>query len=351
MVCLINTIYSIVLGNPGAISVVTVYLLWPMLYLWFCMKCRSLEVINQIFKIIVYGSIVVMIMNAIFFLNNAFFYIGILNNIAELLGYQYGIFDGFVEYYSPTQSYLPYYLYFSVSMLLIPNEKLKIPKHYIWIMALLSVLLILLSGRRVMWLVVCFIPFFFYLLFGFMRIKNGALHKLIGMSIILFIVLGLVIVQFLDINLLLNEFMSSFDFQSNNSNYERTLQYKSITQDFIENPLFGKGNGYVSNYIRTPAIPWEYELTYNYMLSSFGLVGMLFLVIPYLIVLWECTKLVRNHNQYSYLIIPSISGSLVMLIVNCTNPYLAKFDFLWCFFLPIIVFNQIKKESLSRNLV
>lgn len=345
IMCFLNATYSIVVGNPGALANMTVFFIWPILYLWFCLKCRSVEVINNIFKIIIYGGIVVLLINTLLFINNVFLDIGELNLLAEVLGYRYGIYDGFVEFYSPSQSYIPYYLYFSVVLLLIPHKKLGIPRKYIWVMTVLSVLLILISGRRVMWLIVCVLPFFLCVLFEFMKIRNGVLLKVAAIFVILVAIIGVVIVQFLDIDYLIEEFMTSFDFQDNNSNYERTLQYRSITEDFIENPLFGRGNGYVSDYIRTPDAPWEYELTYNYLLSSFGLVGMLFLIIPYAIVLWKCTKLVRRNNPYSYLILPSISGSIVMLVANATNPYLFKFDLLWCFFLPILVLNQILKTQ------
>lgn len=348
-VCFLNALYSLIIGNEGALSNITVFIFWPILYLWFCIQCNSLRIIQNLYKVIVYGGILVLLMNIVFFFNN-FLNIGGLDTVAEILGYRYGIYDGYVQFFSPSQSYLPYFLYFSVALLLIPNKEMRISKTYIWVMAILSILLILISGRRVMWVIVCVLPFFFSVMFKIMKIRNGALLKLSTLSILLVALIGIVAVSFFDVDMIMKEFMSSFDFKNNDSNYERTLQYRSITEDFMEHPLFGRGNGYVSSYIRTPDAPWEYELTYNYLLSAFGIIGILFLIIPYFIVFYRCIRIVRNDGTYSYLIVPALSGALVLLIANATNPYLLKFDFLWSFFLPIIVLNQIVKEK-HTNLI
>ena len=138
------------------------------------------------------------------------------------------------------------------------------------------------------------------------------------------------------------ELLSTFDMESNESNLERVLQNKSLLNDFWNSPIIGQGIGFVSSYVRTPDHPWEYELVYQYLLASFGLLGMLVLCMPFVWVLKTSIDIVKKTGKYAELIIPAISGSFVFLLINATNPYLLKFDFLWIFFLPIIVLNQIR---------
>lgn len=345
ILCFFNICYGVIAGNPGAIVFSTVFLIWPLLYMIFMIKCKSINIIYNLFKVIVYGGVIVLCTNALFFINQAFIGNGLLSNLAEILGYTYGIYDGFTEYYSQSQSYLPFFLYFSVTLLLIPHDRMNISNKWLIIMVVMSLILILLSGRRAMWLVVGVLPFE---LIGIMRIvnlKTNSLLKVITISCIMIFVLGYAIISFLDFDFIYAELLTSFDFETNDSNFERTMQYKSLLEDFCNNPILGNGIGFVSSYIRTPDKPWEYELTYNYLLASFGIVGILIMSFTYLFVIIRGIKIVRRIGLYSDLLLPALSGVFVMLIINASNPYLLKFDFLWIYFLPIIIINQVIKEE------
>lgn len=341
VLCSLNILYSIVMGNQGSLALVTVIFIWPFLYMFFMLKCRSVDVLYGLFRVITYGGIAVLVTNAFFFLNNAFFGIGLIEQLAELLGYQYGIFEGFTEYISPSQSYLPYFLFFSVTILMIPHNPLNIKKKWFVLMATLSSMLILVSGRRSMWLIIGLLPMILFLLLKVSKAKGSSFLKLMFITCLFALIIGGALVKFYDLDLMMLELLSSFDFQYNDSNYERTLQMKSLFEDFLNNPLFGKGIGSVSTYIRTPDKPWEYELTYNYLLACFGIIGSLIMLLSYSWVIIKSIKVVRKDNQYIELILPALSGMIVFLMINATNPYLLKFDFLWIFFLPIIILNQI----------
>lgn len=345
IVCFINISYSVIVGNPGATAFTSIMIFWPLLYLFFMIKCTGLFVFYKLYKIIIYGGLGVLGMNALFLFNNSILKIGFIESLGTLLGFKYGLYDGFMEYFAPSQSYLPYFLYFSISLLLIPHEKMKINEKCLILTALLSAILILVSGRRAMWLTMGILPIYLIVALSVFKHKKTLLIKICILCFIIGAIISYVLVKFFDLDYMYTELMSSFDFVSNDSNIERVLQGRTILADFWRSPLFGNGIGYVSSYIRTPNRPWEYELVYHYLLSSFGVVGMAFLSIPFIWVIYQSIKIVRLNKSFSDLIIPSISGLIVFLIINASNPYLLKFDFLWIFFLPILVINQIRVES------
>lgn len=345
LICALNISYSIIIGNQGSLAFITVILIWPLLYMFFMIKCKSMEILYNLFKVITYGGVVVLITNALFFLNNVFLGIGVIDQLAEFLGYRYGIYEGFTEYFSASQSYLPYFLYFSVTILIVPHKKLNIRNKWFALMAILSSILILVSGRRSMWLMIGLLPIMLLFLLKISKVRGFSFFKIISISCVVTSIIGYVLIKFYDLDQVVLQLSSSFDFQYNNSNYERTLQMKSLFEDFLNNPLFGKGIGSVSSYIRTPDRPWEYELTYNYLLACFGVIGVLIMTLSYLWVIIKSIKMVRKENKYIELILPALSGMIVFLIINASNPYLLKFDFLWIFFLPIMIINQISTSK------
>ena len=110
--------------------------------------------------------------------------------------------------------------------------------------------------------------------------------------------------------------------------------------DFFRHPIFGNGLGFVSKMVRDPAMPWAYELTYVKLLASFGIVGFF----VYGIILFMLTiNLIKKDKTKE--IIPFIFSTIIMLIANFSNPYLTRFDNMWIIFIPLIIFNTLKKED------
>lgn len=349
IVCFFNMCYSLLFGNPGALANTTIFLIWPVLYLFFMTKCRSISVIDGLVKVIIYGGLIVLAENIIFFGNNFFLNSGLIEELGEQLGFRYGIYDGFTEYYSPSQSYLPYFLYFSSSMLLVPHSRIGVEDKWLITMAIASAIMILISGRRAMWLTLGLLPIYLMCILKICKLQGFSILKILSLCVFVGGILFFALINFFDLDFMTVELLSAFDMYTNDSNLERVLQNKSLMNDFLSSPIIGQGIGFVSAYVRTPDHPWEYELVYQYLLASFGLVGMAFLCIPFMWILNKSINIVKRTGSYTELIIPAISGLFVFLIINATNPYLLKFDFLWIFFLPIIILNQIRVETRNRK--
>lgn len=342
-ITLLGITYGKIKGNPGAFSTITVDLLWPSLYIFFMLKCASLDVIYKLIKVLIYGGIFVLIFNLIL-LTNHFWGIEIIHKLSNDLGYRFGFYDGFVEYFTPSLDFFSYFLFFSITSLLTPSKRLGVKNIYLIIMAILSIVMILLSGRRMMWLTTLSLPFILFYIFKRANIGSDLLHKMIKVSIIFTFIIGIFLIYILDFDSILDQFITSFEFYDDPSNLERTLQAQSLWNDFIKSPIIGQGIGWASSYVRSEK-PWEYELSYNYMLASLGLLGSAVRFFSTLWVIEKCLSFVKKTNKYKELLLPPISGLLSMLINYASNPYLSKFDFLWILFFPIIILNILLKTN------
>lgn len=346
-VSLLSIIYSVAIGNPGALANVTVFLVWPTLYLYFMMRCHSLDVLIALLKTLVYCGLFLGVFNFIMLFNEFIFHIGFLSSIGEVLNYNYnvGITEGFVEYNTPSQSLLPYVMYFSATLLLLNPDILGVKKKYIIFSSIFAIIDILLSNRRAMWITIGLLPALLFVMFRTLPEGKKVTSKILIISIAALLVLTVTVYYMLDVEYLINEISSISDFSGDESNYERTMQFRSLTRDFLDKPLFGCGIGYASSYVRTPEHPWEYEMVYNYLLSCVGIVGF---TIYLLSVCWIYIKSyfkARVNILYKNILYPQLAGLFAFIVINATNPYLLKFDFLWILFLPIVSLNMILISS------
>lgn len=351
VVSLFSFLHGLLAGNPGALANVTVFLIWPTLYLYFMLRSHSFKVLDGLLTTLFYGSTFIVLFNFVMLLNELTFHVGFLTAIGELLNYQYnvGITEGFMEYNTPTQSLLPYTLYFSAILFLLNPKHLRNKKIYLIIIFLFSMIDILLSNRRAMWVVIAALPLVLLVMFYSLPQGKKVTSKIIVISVFAACVLLGTAFYMLDLEYVFSEISSILDFSGDDSNYERTMQFRSMFKDFVDNPLFGCGMGYVSSYIRTPDHPWEYELVYNYLLSVVGIIGFTIYLGSVLWIYFKSYKLAKRNELYASILYPQIGGLFSFLVINATNPYLLKFDFLWILFLPVVSINTILITSKDRN--
>lgn len=341
---------GIINGNPGASSVITVYLIWPCLYMYFMSKKTDILYLLNLQRILVYGGILVLVVNTVFLLNAFYLNNSALTYIFEILDYKFGYYETEIAFSTRSMNSIPYFLYFTFTLYFTNGYKLlNIKKSLLYLIFVLSIILIFLSGRRAMWVIVCLFPPLFYIGMKMCGIKNNMINKLVAWTGVIAIVLYYGITLVLDLESFQDSFMTIFEFNEDESNFERLMQSKSLWNDFSQSPVFGKGLGWVSSYIRNGVSPWEYELTYNYLLASTGILGISVYGFTFLYVMKRCINVVKLNHQYASLLLPSVFGVLVMLIMNATNPYILKFDYLWMYFLPIIMLNAIYVNTQKRQ--
>jgi O-antigen ligase len=112
-------------------------------------------------------------------------------------------------------------------------------------------------------------------------------------------------------------------FLADNSAGQREQQAPKLWHAFKQNPVFGDGLGAVvyPHFVRDPAAPWSYELTYLQLLFQMGLLGLLaVLALPLVAVRRGLRDATTGALQA-----PPLAGAMAILgilVASATNPYL-----------------------------
>jgi O-antigen ligase len=111
-------------------------------------------------------------------------------------------------------------------------------------------------------------------------------------------------------------------------------------------PLIGQGLGAsADSVVRSEEQPWAYELSYVALLFQVGLLGFIIYSSAVLWIFYAGLKIVRLRPDAAQIILPLLAGLAGLLLVNITNPYLFKFDYLWTIFLPVAAINAYRTEE------
>lgn len=165
----------------------------------------------------------------------------------------------------------------------------------------------------------------------------------LGISVSLAFATGL-----LNSDLLVERVTSIFDFSGNESNIVRRLQFDALLDGIIDHPLLGNGLGAAASYTRSDEQPWAYELSYVALAFQFGLLGFFFFVAGGAFLLWKLAQLVRSKQLEESERLSAacfLAGLVALLVSNATNPYLAKFDYMWVLFIPLGMIRLYSFES------
>ena len=343
-------IYAFVIGvfrnNVGLLPCTPFYLIWPLIFLYFIIRYNTTNRISVLLRTIIYGGMIVAFFNFILIINAFMLHIGFLSELGDVLLCKFNIVEGFAEYFSPSANHLAYVIYFCVSLLLLKPQVLKVKNKHLYLCIAISVIDILLSNRRALWLVIVMLPFILVTMLSFLPYHKKIIVKVGSITVFAGIFVLGVMYYFLDFEYIIHEFGTSFDFSGEDeSNLERTLQGRSLWDDFLARPIFGGGLGLVSGYIRTPEGPWAYELTYNYTLAMVGIVGFFIYTIATSWIYFRSIKLSKLKIEYASLLIPQIMGLVAVLIISASNPYIVTFDFVWAIYLPVATINAICYEQ------
>ena len=335
---------GVINDTPGALRVSTVYVLWPVVYIFFMGIVNRPVQLFSFLKVIVVSAITVSIMAIMLVADNVFgLNLGVLSFL-DKQGAALGLYDGIIEYRLFNMSTIIYALPFLLGVLFIfpalPPFKGRW-RTLTWVAIALSIVVLFISGRRAFLLIALLSPF---VVWGLLLMANFQLHILKWMIIggIFGVTLMIVIITILniDINLLWESFISAFDYEDGTSSISaRKEQFISLINGWTSAPILGAGHGAAAEVVRNPNQAWAYELSYVALLFQTGLVGIL---IYSSAIVWIFVKgifMMRRIPESAGLLIPTLSGLFCFLIVNATNPYLGSFDYLWVVFLPIAILN------------
>lgn len=337
---------GLILSAPGALNVSTVYVIWPIIYFYFIGYNSKKSDILPYMSIVLYGGLVSSVLIILFIINSL---IGLpfISSVAAGQDFSVGFYEGFIELNSMNLATVLYVFSFSLTIILLPKEfnyfskgKLKFLNLLCFI---LSIVMILISARRAFW-VICFIcPFIIIAMFKLSNIQISIgkyLRPFLGVA---FLTIAAFFILSFDISSFTTEFDTIFEFDNpaEESNYLRKEQYNALVNGWKESPVFGNGLGAsASASIRDDSAPWAYELSYIALLFQTGLVGIFIYGGSIIWIIYKSIKIMREQSSLAvFMLAPQIVGLICFLIINASNPYLAKFDYLWTIFLPLATIN------------
>jgi len=117
---------------------------------------------------------------------------------------------------------------------------------------------------------------------------------------------------------------------------ERTIQKPFLVRGFLESPLIGAGLGAYAGYPRSEDRPWTYELTYHQMLFNMGALGVGLVTALFLAYFALVVRLIRAFPADSAIPFALLLAICSLLIGSYSNPYVRSFDFL--FFVGLLPF-------------
>ncbi|MGJ8561824.1 MAG: hypothetical protein ACSHX3_16490 [Litorimonas sp.] len=343
---LLSALNGIILSAPGVVNVLTVFVVWPLLYIFLMGIVRNIEFYETILRCVVMGSIIAAATGILLVVSAFFGGLTFFGPFFSELGAITGLYDGYIEYSLPNIGTIIYAIPFFLAMLLIRNSgHHNIARQSTILFALLLCILSgLLSGRRALLLIIIISPMIVFILARLSNIKLSGLRfaLLSAVSATLTLVVAIPVFN-LDIEVIFEMFSQGFRISSIDSSSApglRALQFSALIESWLERPLFGHGIGASSRYlVRSDTQPWAYELSYVALLFQTGVFGVLMYSGGVTWLFLRGILVMRQNSRMSQLLLPTLSGLACFLIANATNPYLGKFDFLWVLFLPVGIVN------------
>lgn len=336
-------IWGVINGAPGALRVSTVYLVWPALYLLFIGLAHGLPVMRQLEGALLFGIVLATAM-ALTVLGAGLFGFG--ESIYSLLEFQdagFGGYEGFVEFRIYNLTTVMYGFPFVVTLLMTRRQELHgARKVGLWILVTLMGVVALGSGRRAFWLVVMMTPFV-ALVFLQLSAQRFGLAAALGVTVkigaIVALAVAWAVMEFdLEPSVLVQEFVAAFSGQEESSGL-RYEQAGALWRAFEGSPLVGIGLGSSVEVIRSEEQPWAYELAYLSLLKSVGFLGFLVYAAAVVWIAVRGMALARRDAEFAAMFVPVAVALVCFLVMNVTNPYLEKFDYLWVIFLPVALIN------------
>ncbi|MED0826424.1 hypothetical protein [Bacillus pacificus] len=339
------TLLGLFKGTPGALTVATVHIFWPWLYLFFIIGMNNKNTINQTLNVMVIATIAI----ELYSLSYVFYSKGMLPSYLYLdlnLRKNVGFHDGYVEVSLDSTGSLVFLLPFILSAICLwkEDQRININRKLLWASFILGCIYLLLSGRRALLITTAFSPviLLFFAFFYQKKIRMRIYRSLRWLAVItVFVsVIGfsyLKTTMGYDLSLFKEMISSAFDFNdsSNVSAHVRETQFVALLDGWSQNPLFGNGFGAVASVIRNEEAPWSYELQYFDYLFHTGIVGVFSYGFGIFWIIFQGIKMIKSKTKVGILITPLLVGMISFLIANSSNPYLNKYDFLWTIFLPI----------------
>lgn len=348
--------YGVAVGNPGAIKVATVDVVYPILYLILGQVFPTKDNLHGFIKVIFWFTFVIAIYDILFLFANALGLSALIDNVFLKIdaGMRAGMAGGIVNYSSYHTEIYVFNLPFLMALTYKIDQYIEdgdVPSKAIYYVGLIVMSMVsLLSSSRA--LVVCIVFAFIFIRILAILHKHLTSHGIIlGLIILSIVIIGIALNSqklspfFSELIRSIIQGFSNKNVSFGSSEYLRSTQKSVLLSGWLNNPIVGAGAGACANdIIRNPDQPWSYEMTYYALLFQKGIIGFCIfgiIVIYTLLSLWK----LRKHFWITF---PTFVGYLCFLAGNAINPYMQKFSFIWIFFFPMMIVDCIKKNEYEK---
>lgn len=333
---------------PGALRVGTVYILWPIVYVLFAAGAARPRVERGLIRTLVAAAVAV----PLYVMSFILWSIGWLPDFLYVpldQGQAIGVYAGFVELNLYSLSSLLFLVPFvSACLLTWPADRsLPVRRGWLWLALLAGTGVVLISGRRALLLSLAVgLPLALGMRAALPSATRRATRRILIVTVVGAAVCGIGVLAYLQHlgftpQALIAMFMEGFDFSGDISASLRRQQLFALLEGWAENPLIGAGHGAAApGLVRSPEMPWAYELSYVALLFHVGLLGFAAYAGGVVWICWTGLRLIRTVPDAGWVILPALVGMICFLLGNATNPYLEKFDYLWVIFLPVALVNH-----------
>lgn len=349
LIGLIFIFIGVLRGAPGAVRVSTVYAIWSIVFTILISGASKPRIIQGIMRTMVITTVVI----GIYSLSYILWSWGWLPSVLYIpinMGQAIGFYDGYIEYNLYNISSLVFLVPFMLAVLLTWPKKLKpfgLSWGLLWLAFILGIILVLLSGRRALMLVIFFPPVIIWFLSRFVPGNQRAEKRRVSLPATLSIVVIFVAVGFclsfafgISINAIKEMFFEGFNFSNDISALLRAEQLAALLDGWKQYPILGAGHGAGVDYLRSGTQVWAYELSYVALFYQTGAVGFILYFLCFFWIFWKGIRVIKSRSSLGPSMLTVLTGMICFLIANATNPYLAKFDYMWIIFLPLLLINQ-----------
>lgn len=341
-------LYGMSLNTVGALPNARIFVAWPFLYvIIIAAGSTHRETVRHLTGVLLVGAVAVQAYATVYVLVSR----GVLPQWAHVdldLGQNIGFYEGQTGFTMFSVSSLVFLVPFVIATIIIRPATLPflVPRWAMYALATLGAALAIVSGRRGLMMAIAVSPFVALLLRQWVAPRHGREWRLPwaawGFVTTVAATLGPRVLRGLmgiDMRVIYGELLAVTT-KSNVSTYMRQTQFRELMSAWEQAPFFGQGLGaHLPHFTVSVDHPWAYELSYVALLFQIGVVGVAAYAAGLVWMLRQSRAIANADCEAGLWLLPVMTATLCFLLANATNPYLAKFDYLWVIFLPVLLIN------------
>lgn len=343
-------------GNPGCFEFFRINVIWVIIYGLFVMYIDTVEKFNRLIIAMVWAAMAISLYNICITLSA----LDIIPNINSILHIDsdvtsgVGIYDyaGFIQLSSHNIGSLTFLTPFLMSFIIMKRNISGTSGKLLLVAVVLSIIAVLISGRRALWLDMMLTPVLILVFNYFNAYKCDAattkyVLKFYLITVSFLFVAGYFLMAYSDWSFaaMQERFTSAFTTEE-----VRQQQAAALWRGFINSPLIGSGFGIgVPDVVRDEVHPWNYELSYMLTLYNTGLLGSLIYLLCLGMIYYYGFTLMSNRLCDESIMLSLLIAFTCFIIANATNPYFQSYDFMWVLFLPVCYINIIMNNHDKKN--